>query len=297
MIQELEVSVISAPEFLIKLLGSYAEPIWGAVKFILAFLLIWGGGKFLLIPLFDRIMARQKMEIHIRRPLNRVIRVLVTFVALAVAFGFAGYGNFLVTFGGIAAAGTLAIGFATKDLVANFIAGLFIFIDRPFKIGDKVEFGSYSGVVEDISFRTTRIRTYDNELLTVPNSKLSNEVLKNRVAKETIRDKYQFGISYEADLDQAVRIIVEVLESHEEILSDPAPGVLLTGLGDSTVNLEARFWGDSRTANFSQIKADIIKAIKQRFDQVGIEIPYPHLTIDGKSLTLDHSINSAKGGR
>jgi small-conductance mechanosensitive channel len=130
-----------------------ADVLGPAVAFVLAFALVWAAGRFLLLPVLDRLLDARGLDEHGRRPLRKVAGVIVVFVAVAAAFGIAGYGNFLTAFATIGAAATLAVGFAMQDVIGNFVAGVFIFADRPFRIGDWIEWEGNSGVVEDISFR------------------------------------------------------------------------------------------------------------------------------------------------
>jgi small conductance mechanosensitive channel len=159
---------------------------------------------------------------------------------------------------------------------------VFIFTDRPFRIGDWIEWDGNAGVVEDISLRVTRVRTFDNELLTVPNSDLTNGVIKNPVAKEQLRLKFLFGIGYDDDIDAASKIIVDEAKNHDDVLDDPAPSVRLTELGDSSVGLQSRVWiANPSRADFVKIRGEYVTAVKERFDEEGIDIPYPTRTLEG----------------
>ncbi|OYR80495.1 mechanosensitive ion channel protein, partial [Halorubrum distributum] len=156
--------------------------------------------------------------------------------------------------------------------------------------GDWIEWNGNSGVVEDISFRVTRVRTFDNELLTVPNHTLTSDVVKNPVAKKTLRLKFVFGIDYEDDVETATDIIVEEAEKSDAILEDPAPSVRLTELADSYVGLQSRIWiDDPSRADFVKARADYVKAVKQRFDEEGISIPFPQRTVSGRNEWTDPS--------
>ena len=235
-------------------------------------------------PLVRRVFDRQGLDEHARRPLQKIIAFLVLFAGVTVAFGAAGYQGFLRSLATIAAAATLAIGFALQDVIKNFVAGVFIYTDRPFRIGDWIEWQDNSGVVEDISFRVTRVRTFDNELLTVPNAVLTGDVVKNPVAKKTLRLKFVFGIDYEDNVEQATEIIVEEAEKSEAILDDPAPSVRLTELADSYVGLQSRIWiDDPSRADFVKARADYVTAVKKRFDEEGISIPFPQRTVSGRN--------------
>ncbi|QLG47338.1 mechanosensitive ion channel family protein [Natrinema halophilum] len=265
-----------------------------AIKFVIAFAVIWFVGRTVVVPLTKRAFENRGLDEHVQNPLLMVTKFGIGFVAVAIAFGFADYGNFLVSMAGIAAAGALAVGLAMQDVISNFVAGVFIYTDKPFRIGDWIEWddGAYSGVVEDISLRVTRVRTFDNELLTVPNSILTDGVLKNPVDADELRLKFVFGIGYDDDIDQATEIIVDEAERHPDIMDDPAPSVRLTELGSSDVGLQSRFWiANPARADFVRIRGEYVTAVKRRFDEEGIDIPYPVRTLEGGlSLERDQSI-------
>lgn len=239
-------------------------------------------GRAIVGPLFNRVANARELDEHARRPLKKLLNFLIFFAAISVAFGAAGFGNFLRSLATIAAAATLAIGFALQDVIKNFVAGIFIFTDRPFRIGDWIEWDGNSGIVEDISLRVSRVRTFDNELLTVPNSHLTDTVVKNPVANGRLRLKVDFGIGYDDDIEQATEIIVEEAEKHEGIMDEPAPSVRLVELGDSSVGLQSRIWIESPTrADFVKTRGEYVQTVKERFDAEGINIPYPNRTIGG----------------
>ncbi|MFC7226520.1 mechanosensitive ion channel family protein [Salinirubellus salinus] len=259
-----------------------ADAIAAAVVFLVAFVVIYAAGKALISPLFDRVLERRDLDEHARRPLRRIVSIIVVFVAISAAFGLAGFGNFLQSLATVAAAATLAIGFAMQDVLKNFVAGVFIYTDKPFRIGDWIEWDGNAGIVEDISLRVSRVRTFDNELLTVPNSQLTDGVIKNPVAKDKLRLKFVFGIGYDDDIDTATDIIVEEAEQHDEILDDPAPSVRLTELADSYVGLQSRIWiANPSRADWVRTRAEYVKNVKQRFDAEGIEIPFPQRDLSG----------------
>ncbi|AEH37508.1 mechanosensitive ion channel family protein [Halopiger xanaduensis] len=263
----------------------------GALRFVLAFVVVWALGRFVVLPLVRRAFDRRGLDEHARNPLLILTRFGILFVAIAVAFGAGGFGNFLVSMAGIAAAGALAIGLAMQNVISNFVAGIFIYTDKPFRIGDWIEWdnGDYAGVVEDISLRVTRVRTFDNELLTVPNSVLTDDVIKNPVEGDKLRLKFVFGIGYDDDIEQATTIIVDEAERHDGIADEPGPSVRLTELNDSDVGLQSRFWIENPSrSDFVRIKGEYITAVKRRFDEEGIDIPYPVRTLDG-----DLSLNGA----
>ncbi|WP_066416059.1 mechanosensitive ion channel family protein [Halorubrum aethiopicum] len=264
-------------------LGPATDAALAAATFLAVVAAAYVVNKVVVGPLLSRVFDRQGLDDHARRPLRKIVTFVVLFVGVTVGFGAAGYGDFLRSVATIAAAATLAIGLAMQDVLKNFVAGVFIYTDKPFRIGDWIEWDGNSGIVEDISFRVTRVRTFDNELLTVPNHVLTGGVIKNPVAKGRLRLKFVFGIDYDDDIDSAIDIIVEEAEAHEGILDDPAPSVRLNELADSYVGLQSRIWiDDPSRADFVRTRAEYVKAVKERFDEEDITIPFPQRTVSGR---------------
>jgi small-conductance mechanosensitive channel len=270
------------PNFGTRLTNQVIGYVWSAATLIGVFLVVYLVGKSLGVPAVERVLKARDLDEHARKPILKLTNIVVIAAALGAGMAFAGFPNILTSLATIAAAATLAIGFALQDVIANFVAGVFIYTDKPFRIGDWIEWDDQSGIVEDISLRVTRVRTFDNELLTVPNSVLTSGVIKNPVAKEQLRLKFTFGIGYDDDIDRATEIILEEAEKHDEILDDPAPGVRLMELGDSSVGLQSRIWiDDPSRSDYLKIRGDYVQAVKERFDEEDITIPYPNRTIGG----------------
>jgi len=260
----------------------YADPIGAVVLGLAVFVLAYLLGRALLMPVANRAMDRRGLDSHAKKPLRKIVAFVVIFVALAAGFAAAGRGSILTSLATIAAAATLAIGFALQDVLKNFVAGVFIFAEKPFRIGDWIEWDDEAGVVEDISLRVTRVRSFDNELKTVPNSQLTGNVLTNPVDADKLRVKFVFGIGYNDDIERATDIILEEATAHDDIMDDPAPSVRLTELGDSSVGLQSRIWiADPSRADFVKTRGEYVQSVKQRFDEEGIDIPYPHRTLTG----------------
>jgi len=260
----------------------YASTVADLAIFVASFLAVYLIGRAVVRPLLGRALDARGLDDHAKRPLRKLVDFVVLFLAVTVAFGLAGFGSFLQALATVGAAATLAIGFALQDVIRNFAAGIFIFTDRPFRIGDWIEWNDNAGVVEDISLRVTRVRTFDNELLTVPNGELMGGTIKNPVDADRLRMKFVFGIGYDDDIDAATEIIVEEAEAHETILADPAPTVRLVELGDSSVGLQSRVWiGEPSRADLVRVRSEYVQAVKERFDAAGIDIPYPNRTIGG----------------
>ncbi|MFH1637449.1 MAG: mechanosensitive ion channel domain-containing protein [Candidatus Woesearchaeota archaeon] len=190
-----------------------------------------------------------------------------------------------------ASAGVLAvvIGFASQKAVSNIIGGIFIAIFRPFRVGDIVKFSDRTGVVEDINLRHTIIRNFENKRIIVPNAIISEEVIENyNINDEKICRFVEFGISYDSDVDKAMRIMQQEAMKHPDFLDNrseedkkegkPAVEVRVLGFGDSSVNLRAWVWAKNSKKAF-RLGCDLNKSIKKSFDKAGIEIPFPYRTI------------------
>ena len=253
-----------------------------AATFLVVLLVVYYVGKTVALPAVTRLLQARDVGPTLLKPARKITLVGVGFVALTVAFAVAGFGNLLTSIATIAAALTLAIGFAAQDLIGNLVAGVFLIGDPKIEIGDWVEWNGNVGVVEDISFRVSRVRTFDNELITVPNSELANTAITNPVAKDKLRVQFLFGVGYDDDIDHAKEVIVEEAEAHGEILDDPPVSVRLTELADSYVGLKSRFWIDEPDrADFVRIRSEYVQAVKERCDAEEIDMPYPHQQLTG----------------
>jgi small-conductance mechanosensitive channel len=202
-------------------------------------------------------------------------------VAVALAATVAGFGVVLAAFATLGGALALAVGFAAQDLIANFVAGVFIINDEPFSVGDWIEWDGNEGVVREIQLRVTKLDTFDNELVTVPNADLANAVVVNNVANDRRRVAVGFGIGYGDDIDLAREAIIEEGATVDGVLDEPAPTAPVTELGDSAVVLSGRIWIDPAESSYGAVRAAFVEAVKQRFDAEGIDMPYPNTELSG----------------
>ena len=179
----------------------------------------------------------------------------------------------------VGAAG-LAVGLALQGSLANFAGGVLILLFKPFKVGDFISAQGVDGTVKEISIFTTKINTFGNQVAIVPNGQLSNNNIINYNAEATRRDKIDVGIGYGSNIKKAKEILLEICAEDARILKDPAPEVYVGALADSSVNLTLRFWAEN--ANFWAAHFHVMETLKLRFDQEGIEIPFPQRDIHMK---------------
>lgn len=259
-----------------------AETAITVLVFVLTFVLVYVGGGRVVRPFVRRVLERRGLGTHATTTGVRAAGILLLVVAVAVAAGVSGYGGLLQSLGTVVAAGTLAVGLALQNVIQNAVAGVFIYTERPFTIGDWIKWDGNAGIVEDISLRVTRVRTFDNALLTVPNTQLTDGVIENPVAKDQLRLSFLFGIGYDADVEEAADIIKEKARAHADILEDPGPSVRLTELGDSSVGLQGRVWiADPTKADYVRVRAEFVSAVKAGFEAADIEMPFPQRDLSG----------------
>jgi len=170
----------------------------------------------------------------------------------------------------------VAIGFAFRDILQNFLAGILILLTEPFQIDDQIVFKDFEGTVENIQTRATTIRTYDGRRIVIPNSELFTNSVTVNTAFESRRLEYDVGIGYGDDIDQAKQLMLQAIHSVDSVLQDPAPEALVMELAESTVNIRARWWiKPPRRADALDSRDKVISAIKKKLVENGIDLPFP----------------------
>jgi small conductance mechanosensitive channel len=191
-----------------------------------------------------------------------------------------------------AGAGIIAIiiGFASQAAFANIISGIFIVTSKPFRVGDFIKISDeFMGTIEDITLRHTVIRNNENRRIIIPNSVINNQtIINSNIVDEKVCSLIEVGISYDSSIDLAIQILRDEISKHplcidnrtdeEKAEGVPLVVVRVMGFGESAVNLRASAWASSPGDAFV-LRTDSFRAIKNRFDREGVEIPYPHRTI------------------
>ncbi len=233
-------------------------------------------------------MQRAHLDPSIRQLVDNLFSVLlVAFGAVTVLaqFGF----DVLSIVAGLGIVG-IAVGFAAQSTLSNFIAGVTLLIERPFRIGDWVTINGQDGKVVKIALRTTWLRTRDNIFTMIPNDSVASSEIVNYSTEGAIRLNIPVGIAYKESAEAARQVIMPLLDQHPEVLhvADMQPRVLLSSLGDSSIDLTVQAWiGPDNLDVQPTIKAELLEEIKTALDKAGIEIPFPHLQLfidDAKGL-------------
>ncbi len=216
----------------------------------------------------------KKVNPHIGQISKKIVGYLVIAIALVTALDLFIEVSTLLAAAGIAG---IAIGMAAQRSVSNIISGLFLLADRPFEIGDAVDIGGNAGVVLDISLFSTRLRTFDNKYLRIPNDSVANAKITNLSYYDIRRIDIPVGVAYKSDVGAAVEVLTDVVVESKYVLAEPAPQVLVSGFGDSSIDIIVRVWLQ-RTELFAA-RTELITRIKSALEDAGIEIPFPYRTL------------------
>lgn len=254
-----------------EIINTYIIP-WG-INIILA-LVVFVIGRWLaniIVRGVKRLMKRANLDDALIGFLSSILNAILLVVVIIAALEQLGVNTTSVL--AVFAAAGLAVGLALKDSLSNFSAGVMLIIFKPFKVGDFVEAAGIAGVVEEIRIFNTQLRTGDNREIIVPNSQIYGDIITNFSAREQRRIDLVIGIGYEDDIRAAKQILEEIMQVDERILKDPAPVILVSELGESSVDLAVRPWVSS--ADYWNVRSDLLETIKREFDAKGISIPYP----------------------
>lgn len=243
---------------------------------VLVLILFWVALR-LTRPLIRRVLQRARFA-------DALVGMLVdglykgTFVVVGLITAASQLGiNVAAALAGLGVAG-IAVGFAAQETVANMIAGFLVFWDRPFKIGDYITTQDKYGKVQEITMRTTRIRTMENTYVVIPNKQIIGDMMVNHSMYGEIRINVPIGIAYKESISHARSVLVPAMMDVPGVLQSPPPEVVAFTLGDSSVDLQARAWiADAaleRPTTFA-----ILETCKAALDAAGIEIPFPHVQV------------------
>ena len=228
-------------------------------------------------------MQKGDMDITLRRFVSNLARMLLMLFVIIAAIHQLGIQTASLI--ALLGAAGLAVGLALQGSLSNFAAGVLIVLFRPYKVGDWIEGGGVSGAVEEVQILTTVLKTGDNKRVIIPNSQIMGTTITNYSANETRRVDLVVGVSYSDDLDKVRRELESLVAADDRILKDPAVTIAVSELADSSVNFVLRPW--VKTADYWGVYFDLTEAIKKRFDEVGISIPFPQQDVYLHNVAAD----------
>jgi small conductance mechanosensitive channel len=250
---------------------SVATQMFTNIAYAIIILAIGFWGAKMIARLIKGLMERRDVDQALTGFVGNLVNALVVTFAVIAALNKIGIQTTSLI--AIVGAAGLAIGLALKDTLGNFAAGVMILIFKQFKAGDFIEAAGVLGVVETLNVFSTQLKTGDNKTIYVPNGKLIGDNITNYSTKPTRRIDMVIGVSYDADLSHVKKVLEDILAKESRILEDPAPTIGVLELADNSVNFAFRPWVNA--ADYWGVHFDLHAAVKTRFDEEGIGIPYP----------------------
>ena len=223
----------------------------------------------------EKQMRKRKVDLSLRRFLKSLLGITLKVLLLITVISMLGVQ--MTSFVALIAAAGLAVGFAMQGSLANFAGGVLILLFKPFKVDDYIEAQGYGGTVHEIQIISTILKTPDNKTVIIPNGQLANGSVVNYSTEPTRRVDMTFGISYESDLKKAKDILSKLVKKDKRILKEPETQIIVSSLGDSSVNLTVRAW--SGRDDYWDIFFEMQQKVKEEFDKAKIEIPYPQVKV------------------
>jgi small conductance mechanosensitive channel len=222
------------------------------------------------------VTQRNRRHYNLGVVMGRLSYGLIIFLGLLIALVIAIPGFTPGELVNILGLSSVAIGFAFRDILQNFLAGILLLLAEPFRIGDQIILNDFEGTVEDIQTRATFIKTYDGRRIVIPNSNLfTNSVTVNTAYKKR-RLEYDVSIGYGDDISHAKRILLDTVRDIPEVLADPAPDALVVALADSSVNIRLRWWVQPPRRFESLIAQDVVlEKVAQALLSEGFDLPFP----------------------
>ena len=239
-----------------------------------------------------KLLGSRNRHQNLVKVFQRVGGALIIFIGFMIAMVVAVPGFTPAKLIGALGIGSVAIGFAFKDIFQNLLSGILLLLSEPFRIGDQIVSGQYEGTVEDIKIRATTIKTYDGRQVVIPNSDLYTSALTVNTAYKQRRLQLAVGIGYADDIAEAKSEIMQALDRADSVSKQASPTIIAVNLGDSTIDLVVRWFIDDGTqANKVSSIDQVLIEIKMALDKAGIDMPFPVRTIDLSDPSVKAIVN------
>jgi len=247
------------------------------VKIVIGLLVLWIGWKLVqkVINIFNAILERRNIDPTIGSFLDGLINISLKIFLILVVMDYIG----LKTSGLVALIGSagLAVGLALQGSLSNFAGGVIILLIRPFNVGNLIDSGEHTGIVEKIGIFYTHLVSFDNKQILIPNGELANKSIVNYTSKDTRRVDLNFTVGYEQEISKVKSALFSVINTEELILKEPEPFVAVSKHGDSAITFVVRVW--TKTEDYWTVHFNLLERVKTKFDDEEISIPYNQMDI------------------
>jgi small-conductance mechanosensitive channel len=238
--------------------------------------------KKLRVLLIERLLEHTSLDQGARQAVGTISRYFILFIGFLVILQTVGIN--LTTLNVLAGAIGIGVGFGLQNVASNFISGLIILLERPIKVGDRIEVDDINGRVVKVGARSTHIKTNDNITIIIPNSKFITENVVNwSYSGGKVRFRIPVGVAYDSDIELVKRLLLEVAAGNPDVLNDPKPNVRLVEFGDSSLNLELWVWSEKKLHRRRVLFSDLNFAILKKFSENGVQIPFPQRDLHFRS--------------
>ena len=264
----------SAPE---EIVDTYEQLAGTAVGFVLGAAVVYTVGRLLIVPGVVRVVgSRNRNNPTLVSAVETYAHLSVVLLAAVVGVISAGYGSVFTNTALVIAALTVVFGVAGQEVIGSLISGMFLVSDPDFNVGDWISWPGGEGVVEAVDFRVTRVRTLNNETITVPNTELTTNTLNRPYGRDQYRNVERLFVAYDDDVELALKELVDVARTDDRILADPPPNSRIGELGGTAITLRAEFWvADPMDLDLVDIRSSFRRRVKARFDEVGLTLGPP----------------------
>lgn len=283
------ISQLTPPRWLTDMFSAYNQVLAELFWFVLGFVIIYLFGRVALVPVVTRVVkSRNRNNPTIETATQTYLRVVIIGFATLTGIIAAGYGRILSESAVIIAALTFALGIAGQQVFGSLISGMFLVADPDFNVGDWIEWPGGEGTIEAVDFRVTRVRTPNNETISVPNTELTDNAITRPYGRDTFRVTEEVYVAYYEDTERALMELQQIASDHEAIRDDPAPNARILDLGTNEITLQAEFWvANPRNSDVLTVRSDFRRLVKRRFDEERITLAPPSAQLLSGELTVD----------
>ncbi len=273
------------PDQLTDQLQRYVDAFWTTLPLLVIAVIVLGLtfglsrlGSFVIGRVFRRMRLRRSLIEVLQMLLSTGIWLVGVMIAMTIVFPSLTPGKIVTAIG----LGSIAVGFAFKDIFENFIAGMLILFREPFRLGDYIECEQIDGRVEEITIRDTHVRQTDGQRIVMPNAMLFKSPVTVRTDRDIRRTTIICGVAYGEDVDEARAVIERAVTKVESVREDQPIQIFAQAFNDSSIDFEVTWWTGSKPVDIRRSRDQVVAAVKRGLDEAGIEIPFPYRTLTFK---------------